>query len=117
VSRRFALVLLVFAAIAGAAPPSMPEAQKIEYLLVAIESLPNAQFMRNGAAYDAKSAAEHLRVKLQKAGSRVTTADDFIRLCASTSSTSGEPYRIRFADGRTVTSEAYLRQRLAEFPR
>lgn len=116
-TRRFALLLLVFAAMASAASPPASETQKIEYLLAAIETLPSAQFLRNGTAYDAKTAAEHLRLKLQKAGSRVVTADDFIRICASTSSTSGEPYRIRFADGRTVTSEAYLRQRLAELPR
>ena len=109
-------MLLIVTAMAGAVPPSASEAQKIEYLLSTIESLPNAQFIRNGTAYDAKSAAEHLRLKLQKAGSRIATADDFIRVCASTSSTSGEPYRIRFGDGRTETSEAYLRQRLAEFP-
>lgn len=102
---------------AAAVPPPTTETRKIEYLLSVIESLPNAQFIRNGAAYDGKTAAEHLRLKLQKAGSRVVTADDFIRVCAAASSTSGEPYRIRFADGRTVTSEAYLRQRLAEFAR
>jgi hypothetical protein len=28
---------------------------------------------------------------------------------------SGTPYQIRFLDGRVVTSEAFLHQRLAEF--
>jgi hypothetical protein len=91
------------------------EARRIEYLITAIESLPNAQFIRNGTAYDAKDAAGHLRLKLQTAGSRVATAEDFIRLCASVSSVSGLPYQIKFADGHTITSEAFLRQRLAEF--
>lgn len=110
-----ALIVLLVAAPGHAASVSALEAQKIQYLISAIESLHNAQFIRNGLAYDSKSAAEHLRSKLRIAGSRVTTADDFIRLCASASSVSGTPYQIRFGDGRTVTSEAYLRQKLEAF--
>jgi hypothetical protein len=45
----------------------------------------------------------------------VKSADDFIRYCATGSSISGLPYQIRFPDGRTVTSEAYLRGKLDEF--
>ncbi len=88
---------------------------KIAYLIASVETLQHAQFVRNGTAYDAKAAANHLRLKLRMAGSRVATADDFIRLCASASSVSGLPYQIRFADGRVVSSEVYLRQKLAEF--
>ena len=101
------------AANAGGTTPL--EARKIEYLIAAIETLPNAQFIRNGTAYDAKGAADHLRLKLQNAGARVVTAEDFIRVCASVSSISGLPYQIRFADGNTVTSETFLRQKLLEF--
>jgi hypothetical protein len=93
------------------------EARKIEYLITTIEALPNAQFIRNGTPYDAKDAADHLRLKLRNAGSRVATAEDFIRLCASVSSVSGSPYQIRFADGFMITSEAFLRQKLAEYER
>ena len=53
-------------------------------------------------------------MKLRKAGSRVKTAEDFIRYCGSQSSVSGQPYQIRYADGRTVTSESFLRAKLAE---
>jgi Family of unknown function (DUF5329) len=109
------LLLLAIGAYAHAANLTPLEAQKIEYLIAAIETLPNAQFIRNGTAYDAKDAAGHLRLKLQSAGSRVATAEDFIRLCASVSSVSGLPYQIKFADGHTTTSEAFLRQKLADF--
>jgi hypothetical protein len=116
---RCLLAILVFAigAHAQAGDLTPLESQKIQYLIATIESLPNAKFIRNGTAYDAKSAADHLRLKLRLAGSRVATAEDFIRLCASVSSVSGSPYQIRFADGRTVTSEAFLRQKLLEFER
>ena len=36
----------------------------------------------------------------------------FIRRCASYSSTSGEAYLIKFADGRTRTAEDVLREEL-----
>lgn len=91
------------------------EGQKIQFLIASVESLRDAQFIRNGTAYDAKAAAAHLRLKLRNAGSRVATAEDFIRLCASVSSVSGIPYQIKFSDGRVVPAEAYLRQKLAEF--
>jgi len=110
-----ALLVLAIGARAQAADRAPPENRKIQYLIATIEALSNAQFIRNGTVYDARSAADHLRFKLQRAGSRVTTAEDFIRLCASASSVSGSPYQIKFADGSIVTSEAFLRQKLLEY--
>jgi hypothetical protein len=91
------------------------EAAKIRHLIVSVETLKGSQFLRNGRAYDAKAAADHLRLKLKTAGDRVKTADDFIRLCGSRSSLSGEKYRIRFADGTTVDSEVFFRKKLKSF--
>jgi len=91
------------------------ESRKIDFLIAAIETLGDAKFVRNGTAYDAKAAADHVRLKLKNAGSRVRSADDFIRYCASVSSVSGAPYQIRFSDGRVVTSEAFFRQKLSEY--
>jgi hypothetical protein len=110
-----AILVLALAALAQAGSLTALENRKIQYLISTIESLPDAQFIRNGTAYDARSAADHLRPKLREAGSRLVTADDFIRLCASVSSVSGLPYQIRFADGSTITSEVFLRQKLREF--
>ncbi|HEV8110343.1 MAG TPA: DUF5329 family protein [Burkholderiales bacterium] len=90
------------------------EARKIEHLIAAVAQLGNAKFIRNGAAYDARKAADHLRLKLREAGERVETAEDFIVLCASRSSVSGKPYEIVFDDGERVTSEAFLRAKLKE---
>jgi hypothetical protein len=109
------VLILSLGAFAHAADSASLEGRRIDYLIASIETLQGAQFIRNGTAYNAKAAADHLRLKLRVAGSRVVTADDFIRLCASASSVSGIPYQIRFTDGRVVSSEAYLRQKLAEF--
>lgn len=91
------------------------ENRKIDYLIASIETLEGAEFIRNGKAYNARAAADHLRLKRRKAKSRVRTAEDFIKYCASASSMSGEPYQIRFADGSVMLTADYLRKRLAEF--
>jgi hypothetical protein len=109
------IFLLSLGAVTLAGTPIPLEEKKIDYLIASIETLQNAQFIRNGVAYEAKAAADHLRLKRRGAGSRVATADDFIRLCASVSSMSGTPYQIRFSDGRVVSSESFLRERLTEF--
>jgi len=88
------------------------EKMKIEFLISSVESLKGAKFIRNGSEHDAKDAAGHLRMKLQRAGNRVQTAEDFIRLCASKSYTSGQPYMMRLPDGKTMKSEIYFREKL-----
>jgi hypothetical protein len=92
------------------------EKNKIEFLLSSVENLKGAKFIRNGSEYDdGKAAAEHLRMKLKTAGSRVKTADDFIRLCASQSYITGKPYMIRLSNGKTIKSEEYFREKLKEY--
>ncbi len=91
------------------------EAAKIQYLIASVEDLRGATFVRNGAGYDCREAAAHLRLKLKAAGTRVKTADDFIRLCGSRSSLTGEAYRIRVADGTIMEAEFFLRSKLKAF--
>ena len=91
------------------------EKKKIDFLISSIDHLKEAKFIRNGTEHDGKEAAEHLRMKLQNAGGRVQTADDFIRLCGSFSSISGKPYLIRFSNGSTIKAEQYFRQLLKEY--
>ena len=91
------------------------EADKIQYLISSVEVLKGAKFIRNGKVYDARRAGDHLRLKLKAAGDQIKTAEDFIRLCASRSSVSGEPYRIRFSDGVTIEAEVFFRNRLKAF--
>ena len=96
----------------GAPAVQLTEAQKIQALIHSIETLKGAVFIRNGSEHDAAKAAEHLRRKLDYAGKRISTADQFIDKLATGSSMSGKPYQIRFADGRTVESAAFLREQL-----
>ncbi|WP_052571710.1 DUF5329 family protein [Geothrix fermentans] len=86
-----------------------PEAQKIEALIRAIEALQGqAVFLRNGSEHDAKAAGDHLRLKWKNAGRRVKSAADFIRTCGTGSSLSGQPYKIRYRDGRELASADFL---------
>ncbi len=91
------------------------EKKKIEFLIASVENLKGAKFIRSGSEYDGKAAASHLRMKLQKAGGNVQSADDFIRLCASKSYITGDPYMIRSSDGKSIKSEEYLREKLKEY--
>lgn len=105
------LLLAMFLSTSAPAAP-LTEEQKIDALIHSVEVLPGAEFIRNGSAHDGKAAAEHLRRKRSNAGARVKTAGDFITYCASRSSRSGKPYRIRFANGETVDAEVFFRAEL-----
>ena len=91
------------------------EKKKIYFLISSVENLKEAKFIRNGSEHDGKEAANHLRMKLQKAGGKVQTADHFISLCASKSFITGKPYMIRFSDGKTTKSEEYFREKLKNY--
>jgi hypothetical protein len=108
-----AVVLALFSGMVNA--QDNIEKKKIEFLISSVENLKESKFIRNGTGHDGKEAAEHLRMKLDKAGGKVQTADDFIKLCASKSYISGKPYLIRSSDGKTIKSEQYFRQKLKEY--
>jgi hypothetical protein len=86
----------------------LTEREKIEALIMHIENLKDAVFIRNGREYDAKTAASFLRAKWRTNDTEVKTARDFIAKVASVSSTTGRPYLIRFRDGREIRSGDYL---------
>ena len=106
------VLALLLPVIALAAAPAMDETHKIEALIAAVEKDSGAIFIRNGKEHNAAAAASHLRLKWKNAGKRVHSAEDFIRYCATGSSMSGKPYRIRLADGRELDSADYFHAQL-----
>jgi hypothetical protein len=106
-----ALMLGLMAIVATAKTPPT-ETQKIETLISSIGQLKSAVFIRNGSEYSGAQAEHHLRMKWENAGSKVKTAQDFIKYCASESSFSGKKYQIRFADGKVVNSEDFFNDQL-----
>ena len=93
------------------------ETKQIERLLARIEAMQDVVFIRNGKEYNSDKAVDHLRLKWKKAGRRVKTAEDFIELCASGSSISGKPYKIRLPDGRIENSAVIFKELLKEIER
>ena len=93
------------------------EVERIEDLIAAVEHQTDAAFIRNNQAYDSTVAAEFLRRKWRAHTARVGSAEDFIEMVASFSSTSGRPYFIRFGDGREIPCSVFLRTELARLQR
>lgn len=114
-SRRlpFVLSLLLLPAIVLAREAK--EQARIDFLLRTVEMSEDLTFIRNGKAHDAQDAASHLRRKLEHAGERIQTAEQFIKHAATESSMTGRNYRIRLGDGSTVDAGDYLTKQLREF--
>ncbi len=92
-------------------PNTLTEEQKITELINYIEKS-ETMFVRNGSEYSGVKAAEHLRMKRQKAGNRIKTAKDFIDFIASKSSSSGEPYYMKFKNGQKIQVRDILNHEL-----
>ncbi len=101
----------------GRAAPDEAEARKIEGLIRYVESRKDIRFVRNGSAYTAEQAGRFLRGKLRSMGDDVSTARQFIDQIASKSSTSGKPYTVTEADGRSLPSAQFLGEELARLER
>lgn len=110
---RFAGAMLAVL-LAGPVPAASTDPEReIAHLLDYIQSS-GCTFVRNGEAADAASARSHVARKYDYVRSRVHTAEDFIRLAATRSSVSGEPYRVRCAGGDAATAD-WLTQELARY--
>ena len=91
----------------------LTEEEKIVKLIDYIEHLQGVVFVRNGSEYTPIEAAAHLRLKRNKAGSKIKTAREFIENLASTSSVSGKPYLIKYIkDGKTLMCSSVLKVEL-----
>jgi hypothetical protein len=97
---------------AAALPPA--EEKQIEAMIAAVERMTGATFIRNGRPYEAAAAAEFLRRKWRLREADVRSVEDFIDKIASSSSTTGQPYLIRFSDGSEIPCSAVLRTELSK---
>jgi hypothetical protein len=110
--RCFLAALLLLPVLSEARPAA--EDQRIEHLLGVIHGMKDAVFVRSGKDYGGAEAADHLRMKLGKAGEKVQTAEQFVDGIASKSYLTGKPYQIRFKDGRVVNAGPFLMEKLKE---
>ena len=91
------------------------EQARIDFLLRQVETSAGIRFIRNGTEHDGPAAAKHLRTKLNAAGARVVTAEDFVKYCASESSMTHQKYQVKLADGTVLDAAAYFRTQLHKF--
>lgn len=91
------------------------EQARIDFLIHGVESSTSIKFVRNGTEYDGPAAAAHLRMKLNYAGERVKTAEQFVKYCASESSLSHRKYQVRASDGKLTDAAAYFTAELRQF--
>lgn len=112
-NKRRILGVLLIMAVAAVAGASVNEEQKIMLLIDSIKNTPeNTKFIRNGRAYNALAAANHLQTKYNRAKDKVKTARDFIEYLATKSSVSGKEYQIQFPDGRVILSKVFFTDEL-----
>ena len=108
------LFALLLASLAASAEP-MPTVARAEVAsaLARLEAS-GCKFNRNGKWYTGAQAREHLQMKLDYAEKKASlkTAEEFITVAASKSSTSGEPYRVKCADKPPVLSSVWLLQQV-----
>lgn len=112
------LILIAGMLAANLALAETPEATKAEvtHLLEAVEKS-ECRFNRNGSWYDAKSARKHLASKFEYLDKKdlLPTAESFIKLGASSSSSSGKPYQMACEGKQPMTSAVWLVEELNRF--
>ncbi len=106
----------IFAAnLAAAATPDVTKAE-VTHLLSAVEQS-KCRFNRNGSWHDAKSAKKHLASKFEYLDKRdmLQSSEAFIKLGASSSSSSGKAYMMACEGKQPVTSAVWLIEELNRY--
>lgn len=88
-----AAALGLAASTSSAAATESAAKDEISHLLQFVASS-SCTFVRNGTEYPPDKARDHLETKYKFVGSRISTADEFIKYLATGSSISGEPYHV-----------------------
>jgi hypothetical protein len=71
-------------------------------------------FIRNGQTHTPGEAANHIKAKYEHFKSEIKTPEDFIRLSASKSLLTGQPYLVRISDGKETRLDEWLTQALKQ---
>lgn len=104
-------LLLAWSSLALAAP-SADEHATITTLIQRVEQMTTLSFMRNGTAHNSVEAAQHMQAKYAYFKEKITSAEDFIDLCASRSEMTGKPYKVKIGDAAPRDAGDFLREEL-----
>lgn len=110
----FGLALVLWSAALRADPVAAPVRAEIETLLGKLQGS-GCQFNRNGSWHSGGEARDHLLRKfdyLERKGA-IDSAEKFIALAASRSSTTGKTYFVKCGSEAPVESRQWLRKQLS----
>ena len=105
-ARIFLACLFVFVFEPGNANGESLE-QTINYLLDYVAKS-DATFIRNGQTHAPQEAVNHIKAKYEHFKNEIKTPEDFIRLSASKSLLTGQPYLVRTRDGKETHLDEWL---------
>lgn len=88
--------------------------ETIAYLL-AFVAKSDCTFIRNGQFYTDKQASRHMQDKRRYFKNQIVTPEDFIRLAATKSLQTGQPYMVRTKDGKELRCDEWLKEVLKEY--
>jgi len=86
----------------------------ITYLLAYVQNS-DVVFIRNNREHTPEEAAAHMRRKYEHFKDQIKTPEDFILLAGTKSLMTGKAYHVRMKDGRTMRSQKWLEDVLAEY--
>lgn len=109
IARILTLAAALASAAAVAAPMPAPARAEVEALLGRLQAS-GCQFNRNGTWYSGADARNHLQRKLEYLAKKdmVRSAEQFIELGATASSSSGQAYSVRCGSAAPVESKVWL---------
>ena len=113
--QRWLVGVFVLLTICSAVPVRAAESleQTIAFFLHRIETA-DATFIRNGQAHTPQEAVAHVRAKYEHFKAQIRTPEDFIRLTATKSLLTGQPYLERTRAGKEMPLSAWLSNALRE---
>ncbi len=87
--------------------------QTIDFLLDYVAKS-DAAFIRNGQTHTPQEAVNHIKAKYEHFKKEIKTPEDFIRLSASKSLLSGQPYLVRTPAGKEMHLDTWLTEALKQ---
>ena len=109
-----AIVLAATMVLAEDTRPQENTDETIAYLL-AFVAKSDCAFIRNGQSYTDKQASNHMQEKGRYFKDQIVTPEDFIRLAASESLVTGQPYMVRTKEGKELRCDEWLKEVLKEY--
>ena len=113
--QRWLVGVFVLLTICSAVPAPAAESieQTVAFLLHRIETT-DVTLIRDGQAHTPQEAVAHVRAKYRTFKAQIKTPEDFIRLAATKSLLTGQPYLVRTRDGKEMPLNTWLSNALLE---